>query len=365
MAIIVSRDGRNAKKIEKAGFQNEDHLQKYLHANPECIPLYDIKEDIRFLVLAREFPTDSGDMDAIGVDKEGDIYCVETKLYKNPDKRRVVAQVLDYGAALWHSHQDFSQFIRRIEDAVHKVSGITLDQRLKEFFEIDDAGVTSLLENVKTNLNSGRFKFVVLMDKLEDNLKTLIVFLNQNSRFDIFAVEMDFYKYEDYEIMIPKLFGAEVKKDVGVSSTRREQWDEKRFLNKLDENKGADVTKVAANILVWANQSPRFVSWGEGKQIGSFTPQIKHDGRYHQFFNVTTEGKIILPFGVYQTKPPFDATQKRRELLVKLNSFLDEKISEADISRYPTILLAALMKETVFRNFTNTFEWFTHEIAGG
>lgn len=40
-------------------------------------------------------------IDAVALDQNGDIYLIETKLYKNPDKRQVIAQVLDYGASLW------------------------------------------------------------------------------------------------------------------------------------------------------------------------------------------------------------------------------------------------------------------------
>ena len=65
----------------------EDNLQQYIYDNPESIPLYEIKEDIRLLILAREFATKSGPIDAIGTDKDGEIYLVETKFYKNPKNR--------------------------------------------------------------------------------------------------------------------------------------------------------------------------------------------------------------------------------------------------------------------------------------
>ena len=96
MAIIVSKGGKGAKKIEKSDFEVEDYLQQYVYDNPESIPLTDIKEGVRLLVLAREFPTQSGPIDVLGVDRDGEIYCIETKLYKNPDKRLVVAH-----AGLW------------------------------------------------------------------------------------------------------------------------------------------------------------------------------------------------------------------------------------------------------------------------
>src|SRR3989338_3163994 len=105
MSIIISQNGKDARKIDKSNFEKEDFLQNYINQNPESIPVYEIQEDKRLLVLAREFATESGPIDALAIDKDGDIYLVETKLYKNPDKRTVVAQALDYGASLWR-HSD-------------------------------------------------------------------------------------------------------------------------------------------------------------------------------------------------------------------------------------------------------------------
>ena len=34
------------------------------------------------------------------------------------------------------------------------------------------------------------------MDAVEDRLKDLIVYINQNSQFDIYAVQMEYYKFE-------------------------------------------------------------------------------------------------------------------------------------------------------------------------
>jgi len=181
MAIIISKNGQRAKRVDKSDFEKENYLQKYIYENPESIPLYDIKEDIHLLILSREFSTMSGPIDALGVDKDGEIYLVETKLYKNPDKRLVVAQVLDYGASLWKNYGDFNEFIRSIDNEVNKKFKTNLNQRLKDFFKIEDEEVTNLLENIKKNLDDGKFRFVVLMDKLHSRLKDLIIFINENN----------------------------------------------------------------------------------------------------------------------------------------------------------------------------------------
>lgn len=215
MPIIVSQNGKNATKLDKLSFGLENRLQEYIYDNPESIPLYDIKDDIQLLILAREFGTNSGPIDAVGIDRDGELYLVETKLYKNPDKRTVVAQVLDYGASLWKSQSDFDDFLLQLNSHVQKQFGQSVTDKVREYYGLDDDSVQSLLERMKHNLNEGNFKFVVLMDNLHDQLKDLILYMNQNSKFDIYGVELEYYQHDSFEIMIPKLFGAEVKKDVG------------------------------------------------------------------------------------------------------------------------------------------------------
>jgi hypothetical protein len=47
---------------------------KYIHNYPESIPIYEIKEDKKLFIILREFSTNSGSIDAIGVDRDGDVY---------------------------------------------------------------------------------------------------------------------------------------------------------------------------------------------------------------------------------------------------------------------------------------------------
>lgn len=293
MSIIISQKGKKAVRIDQSGFDKEDNLQEYIYDNPETIPLYEIKEDISLLILAREFQTDSGPIDAIGVDKDGDIYLIETKLFKNPDKRLVVAQALDYGASLWRSGIDFPEFVARLNENVQQKFKMDLNAKIIEFFDFESqADADALLQNVKTNLNEGIFKFVVLMDKLHHRLKDLIVFLNQNSKFDIYAVELEFYKHETWEIMIPKLFGAEVKKDIKVSATRNEKtWDEvsffedtKQYLPEDDRNQLRELYEFFKNNFI--------VKFGGGSTRGSFSVQITVSDIQLSLLEVTSKGKI-------------------------------------------------------------------------
>lgn len=237
MAIIVSKNGKNAEKLDQSNFELEDKLQEYIYDNPDTIPLYDIDEDTRLFIAAREFSTKSGPIDALGFDARGNIYVIETKLYKNPDKRTVVAQALDYGASLWRQTTDIGQFIQQLDTHSQKQFGISFQEKYKDFFSLEDTAAS--LESIQSNLANGVIKFVVLMDRLHDSLKDLVVFVNQNSKFDIYAVELEYYKHQEFEIIIPKLFGAEVKKDV-ITSSNKVQWQwtiesERDFVNRLND----------------------------------------------------------------------------------------------------------------------------------
>ncbi|MDD5529518.1 MAG: hypothetical protein PHX21_05750 [bacterium] len=296
MAIIISKNGKDAKKIDESSFDKEDYLQEYIHNNPETLPLYEIEEDIRLLIVAREFPTDTGPIDALGIDKEGEIYLIETKLYKNPDKRLVVAQVLDYGASLCYNVKDFDDFIRVIDNHINKKFSINLNQKLKDFFNINDEETGELIKNIKSNLNDGNFKFVVLMDKLSGRLKDLINFMNRKANFSIFAVEMQYYKYESYEIMIPKLYGAEVKKEIASGTGNRLKWDKESFFkdakNKLDTTQLEAVNKLYN----FSKGQATEISWGTGINRGSFNPKFSNISKC-SLYTVYSDGTLAINFG--------------------------------------------------------------------
>jgi len=214
MTLIITHQGEKAEKVDPSSFPKEDSLQEYIFNNPESIPIYDIRDDIKLLILAREFSTSAGSIDAIGIDNIGDIYIIETKLYKNPDKRLVVAQVLDYGAALWHSVRDANQFITQIDQYLEKQKQPHLAERIQNYFGLPEEDKNQLIEQLKRNFIDGNYKYVVLMDELHEQLKNLILYINQNSEFDLYAVELKYYKHKTFEIVIPRLFGSEVKKDL-------------------------------------------------------------------------------------------------------------------------------------------------------
>ncbi len=323
MSIIVSHNGKNAKKIEKSSFDKEGYLQQYIYDNPDIIPLYDIKEEVRLLILCREFPTTSGPIDAIGVDRDGELYIVETKLYRNPDKRTVVAQAMDYGAALWRHADDFDSFVQILEQGVQKTFGINLREKLVQFFSLSDEEIAIMLDAMKTRLNDGSFRFVILMDQLESRLKDLILYVNQNSQFDIYAVELEYCKHEEQEILIPRIFGAEVKKDVGVSSSSgslRRRWNEQSFFEVLRDQLESRHHPAVKRLYDFSVQSADAVRWGTGMERGSFNPVFSRISTRSPY-TVWTDGTLTLNFEWLHH------TQEAQEFRERLKQSVEDKLS--------------------------------------
>src|SRR5947199_6675368 len=97
---LILTNAEGTVRLDKQPFPNEAALQRYIYEHPEAIPLDELEVDSSLFVLAREFRTASGPIDALATDRQANAFLIETKLFKNPDKRLVVAQVLDYAAAL-------------------------------------------------------------------------------------------------------------------------------------------------------------------------------------------------------------------------------------------------------------------------
>lgn len=283
MAIIVSKNGKNAKRVNKAVIDQENYLQQYIYDNPDAVPVYEIDEDIRLLILAREFGTASGPIDALGVDQNGNIYLIETKLYKNPDKRTVVAQVLDYGASLWRSSIDFAEFTSQLEKHVSKQFQSSLNDEIQNFFGLDSESTSQLLASMQTNLSNGIFKFVVLMDSLHRQLKDLILFINRNSQFDVYAVELEYYKHNEFEIIIPKLYGAEIKKEVQSTTTNRTPISREDFLANMQQP--ADKTLAEKLLATFENDPLIKLTWRRnGFSLSVNIPNATEYPRNYAFF---------------------------------------------------------------------------------
>lgn len=363
MAIMISKKGSNAQTVDKSEFKDEAMLQEYIHKNPEAIPLYKIEEDKKLFVVKREFQTNSGPIDALAIDKDGDIYVVETKLYKNPDKRKVVAQALDYGASLWKHFVDFNEFIEILSRETQRNFGLNFQKKIMNFFNIDEAETETMMESLRKNLNEGVIKFVILMDSVDERLKDLIIYINQNSQFDIYAVQLEYYKFEEYEILIPKLFGVEVKKNI-KKYTKVKQWDRESWFVKLKETQGVDGVNTVKRFEEMVSDKPFHFHYSSQRMDEKATLWICSDPKDYssKIFGFIVNGNVELPFGSLKENPPFNDESMRKKFIQRLNQIPGINIKAKSFVGRPTFPLSKIGNEKALTEFCKVIDWCIQEI---
>lgn len=294
MPIFVQRGGNKVLPLEKTGFPQELDLQEFFFRHPQALALGELGEETHLLALDREFPTPTGAVDLLVVDGEGNLYLVETKLFRNPDKRQVVAQVLDYGAALWGEYgDDPDAFLKTLEARLATAGGLV--NRLAEVFE-EPEGV---LQGMRDSVSTGNFRFVVIMDSVPDELKRMVEYLNRLSRFTLYAVEVEHYVLpgEDLHIYVQNVHGYAPKFS---ASRARTLWDEARYFQHLSERAGPSVVEAVRKLVDFAkNQGAVIEGWGTGRHRGSFAPKfpLKPTGRATPFL-IYSDGMLQIPFGL-------------------------------------------------------------------
>ncbi len=175
---------------------------------------------------------------------------------------------------------------------------MSINDKIRSFFNIaDDTEINDIFENIKSNLSNGNFKFVVLMDKLTDRLRDLLSYLNINCNFDFYAVELDYYKFDSYEIIIPKLYGNETRKK-SVSSTSaaaRKKWDEKSFLEDINNKNDENIVIKLNELYAFAKEISDEIIFGTGIENASATPMININNKKVRLFYLYSNGRLQLP----------------------------------------------------------------------
>lgn len=341
MGVIISKNGREAHKIERSTFEKEDDLQRYLRDNPEALPVDQIREGSRILVLAREFATESGPIDLLAVDDQGSLYVIETKLYKNPDKRTVVAQVLDYGAALWKHASDFGQFRITLEEYMQKQWHATLEDQIAATFRVDDEGRERILSNLADCLEDGRFRFLILMDQVHDQLRDLVSYLNANSSFQLYCVELEYYQHDGYEILIPHVYGAEAKTPASAAPGPAKIWAMEEVLADAEKRMGAPGVQTMQAILQWARANGFSVATGTA-QYGSFSLRTQFGDKAVPFMQVAVGYKVLyVYFDHLKSLPWLQGTAERERLFAGLGEAA-QTMPSGTIDHEPSIPLEAL-----------------------
>ena len=109
----------------------------------------------------------------------------------------------------------------------------------------------------------------------------------------------------------------------------------------------------------WAIDNGLEISWGRGRQIGSFTPRLVHDDSHHFVFTFWTNGSVQVNFADLKRRPPFDRTDTRVDLLRRLNAIAGDRLPENGVDRQPSFFFRDV---TDMDGLLATWEWVLDSI---
>lgn len=217
MVILIRSGDSGWSEPSLTGYENEASLQQLIAEHPSLIPGVGERA-----VACREFSSGVGPADVVILDESGELTLVECKLTTNPQIRReIVGQVLDYASRLWGMRVDeFEATWRRASKS--EVSP------LPAF----DAEGAETRERLAENLEAGRMRLVLAVDKVNDDLKRIVEYLNTITLGEIAVFVMEFQRAQrdGVEVLIPTAFGSELADARGRRDrVTRERWPIESF----------------------------------------------------------------------------------------------------------------------------------------
>jgi hypothetical protein len=230
--MLFIKSDHDFSQVDSITYDKEDQMQSYIYENPKLLPVEELTGNKKLLVLIRELSTDYGRLDGLGIDEAGNLYIIETKLLRNPDRRSIIAQLLDYGVALWTKYKDPQELINYLSD-----KDINIKQLILDTFETSEDLADIIIDKFKANLKSWVYQFVAVTDAIEKRILDQVHFINQNSNFSFFLVDLRFYTHDGVEFIIPKGYGGEIIKNTSWwswASTRA--WEIADFLDIVESN---------------------------------------------------------------------------------------------------------------------------------
>ena len=106
----------------------------------------------------------------------------------------------------------------------------------------------------------------------------MITFINQNSSFSVYGVELEYYEHGDFKILKPQVFGSEVKrKSVSSTISRSKRWDEDSFFEELETRVDNNELLAVRKMYELTKEITDELGWGTGAFTGSFNQRINKD----------------------------------------------------------------------------------------
>jgi len=258
------------------------------------------------MLIKREMPVpdpstgaDRWSIDFLFADQDAIPTFVECKRCADTRSRReIVGQMLEY-AANGHHYWTHDR-LRDLAEATARERGLELSKALEALRPNDDLDVEAFFERVQENLRQSRLRLVFFLEESPFELRSVVDFLSkQMERSEVLLVEARQYNLGDRRVVAPALFGyTEQARGVippAPLTPPRSVWTKDRFFADAASRLDAAEVQAAANVHDAALETGYALSWGTGRQKGSFN--VKDSALCQRsLLSVFSNGRLSLNF---------------------------------------------------------------------
>ena len=167
---------------------DEETLRDLLFEHPQVLPIAEIDASYDGLLpVCRELSTPAGFVDALYVNRLGNLTLAEFKLWRNPQARReVIGQILNYAKDL--ASWDYEDLQREISRALKRPGNVLWELVANVYPTIDEA---AFVDNVTRHLRRGEFLMLIVGDGIREGAANIVEFVQRHSglHFNLALVE--------------------------------------------------------------------------------------------------------------------------------------------------------------------------------
>lgn len=202
---ILQVQGATVSVSEQSRFEAEQDLEQAIAAHPEVLPSEDLGLG-PLIALGTQLDFGAGPIDLLAADPQGRLAIVEFKRgSENPDVRKVVAQLLDYGSSLWRvPYDDVERTCAHAPPpAGRSLAECASDRCLMLDVPFDPDAFRA---GIETSLDTGNFVFLYVGRDLDPRTQRIMTYLAEGPRMTFFGVEVDYYRrqVDDVAVLVPR-----------------------------------------------------------------------------------------------------------------------------------------------------------------
>ncbi|MEM9245657.1 MAG: hypothetical protein AAGA67_07960 [Cyanobacteria bacterium P01_F01_bin.153] len=369
---LVRDDGRLVEMVEQS-YGSEALLEELLELYPNLLNGERVDREAldEWLVIIRQdgggfedSRTDLWASNRIFLDRDAVPTLVEIDCSVDPQIRQgTVGHLLTAAASVslnWPVESILTQFEANCRE---------VDRDPEQVFEAflgHDQDEERFWQQVKTNLQAGRIRLVLVSDQVSDELSRMIEFLNeQMDPAELVAIEIKQYagqgEDDGLKTLVPRAIGrtAEANKKKSATNLERRRWDEKSFFQEMELRQTENEVEVARTLYDWCcNHRSLEVHWRTGDTYGGFVAVYEGNrGVGHELFKIGIDGGFEIMSQHYANWEPFDSRDEWDLLRARLSEVGLALPENRDVGRSPNFSLSTLKDPTAFDKVLEVFDW--------